>query len=594
MFRGSGYDASSVQKFEPLQSMPGAERASKVGISGKLERRLGGAPGHWIQGLDLDLLAPLRWVEPGSVPQLAPSPPAARAELAWLLESSNRTWGHPKAGELAQRFAASTTRVVVTGQQCGLFGGPLLVLAKLAAAVRWSEELSRSGQPAVALFVMASEDHDFSEVASARFLVDTRCEELSLGLNSEPLRPVGLRKLGPEVEKLLEQLKAWYPNERFLRWIEHLATWWHPGSRFPDAFARQWIALLGARAPLFLDPLATEFKRLAMPTLLQWIAAPEEVVRLLGERSRELEARGFQPQVPVEPEVQPYFWLDDQGRRQRVIRTASGTWAIRGRGEVGPWDSWMQQITSDPERVSPSALGRPAVADAVLGTALHVLGAAELAYFAQAAPLYALSNLQPPAVTLRPELLLWDRRSREWLEALGGVLNDLLQDPEGWRHQIASSSEGFFLEPGRSQILETMATWAVPAAALDSDLLRPYARTRETVERALSLFARRVEEALLRRNRVRGERVERLLATVRPGGIPQERGLAAAYWLGRFGQVLGERVLNGLELDPRWVTVLDPGGDPEAVVGADSLPSMVLPEVAEAPSAGDPEGASAR
>jgi uncharacterized protein YllA (UPF0747 family) len=221
-------------------------------------------------------------------------------------------------------------------------------------------------------------------------------------------------------------------------------------------------------------------------------------------------------------------------------------------------------MVQEPERISPAALGRPAYGDAVLGTALHVLGPGELSYFAQAAVLYPVAGVSPPAVVLRPELLLMDRRNREALAGLGGGLSDVLKDPDQWRHTVASRAGGLFLEPGRRQILEVMAGWAAPTLALDPSLLRPYERTRETVERALYQFARRVEAAGLRRDRIRQERVERLLANLWPGGQPQERGLAAAYWLGRFGAAWVANLLDDLSLDPRWVTVVELGAEGEA------------------------------
>src|SRR5690606_3523427 len=57
-------------------------------------------------------------------------------------------------------------RVVVTGQQCGLLGGPLYTLYKAIGAVRWAERLAKElGRPVVPIFWAASDDHDFEEVS---------------------------------------------------------------------------------------------------------------------------------------------------------------------------------------------------------------------------------------------------------------------------------------------------------------------------------------------------------------------------------------------------------------------------------------------
>ena len=53
-------------------------------------------------------------------------------KIAAELERANASYGHPRARELAQRFADPDTLVVVAGQQAGLFGGPLYTLTKMA------------------------------------------------------------------------------------------------------------------------------------------------------------------------------------------------------------------------------------------------------------------------------------------------------------------------------------------------------------------------------------------------------------------------------------------------------------------------------
>src|SRR5688500_674411 len=77
-------------------------------------------PAAWLAGRDADLLAPLRLHREAS--PLPPVPVVDRRELALGLERANRSYGHRRAAELAQRLADPATRVVVAGQQPGLFG----------------------------------------------------------------------------------------------------------------------------------------------------------------------------------------------------------------------------------------------------------------------------------------------------------------------------------------------------------------------------------------------------------------------------------------------------------------------------------------
>ncbi|HEV2843566.1 MAG TPA: bacillithiol biosynthesis BshC, partial [Thermoanaerobaculia bacterium] len=85
-------------------------------------------PAAWLGGRDLDLLEPLRFLTPGKLPLGFPPPAADRRELAEALAMSNQAYGNENADRLARKLADPATRVVVTGQQPGIFGGPLYCL----------------------------------------------------------------------------------------------------------------------------------------------------------------------------------------------------------------------------------------------------------------------------------------------------------------------------------------------------------------------------------------------------------------------------------------------------------------------------------
>ena len=90
--------------------------------------------------------------------------PSARAQLADLLTTQNRAY---RAGEATLRNVERLrqgARAVVTGQQVGLFGGPLYTLFKAATAIQRAAQATAQGHPAVPIFWMATEDHDFAEI----------------------------------------------------------------------------------------------------------------------------------------------------------------------------------------------------------------------------------------------------------------------------------------------------------------------------------------------------------------------------------------------------------------------------------------------
>src|SRR5580693_7999365 len=85
-------------------------------------------------------------------------PHARRASLIQALTPLNQ--GNPSLAVLAQ----PGTVVIVTGQQVGLFSGPAYTVYKALTAVKAARELAELGVPAVPVFWLATEDHDFAEV----------------------------------------------------------------------------------------------------------------------------------------------------------------------------------------------------------------------------------------------------------------------------------------------------------------------------------------------------------------------------------------------------------------------------------------------
>jgi bacillithiol biosynthesis cysteine-adding enzyme BshC len=520
---------------------------------------IGGLAAELLAGRHRDLLAPLEFLEPGSRPA-ARSRPVDRAGLARALAVANAAAGHPRAAELAAKLADPAARVVVTGQQTGLLGGPLLALVKAAAAARWAEELEAAdGRPAVALFWMATEDHDWQEVAGVTVLAGDGPRTLSLGADPAPLAPVGLRTVGAPVAALLAELAELHPSEWFRAWLDRLAGWWRPEARFGEAFARTHVALLGERAPLYLDSMLPELKAAQAPHLARLVERREAFAAALGRREGELAARGLAPQVAPQPGASPLFLIRGRERRRVEWRGGDG-FALRGGDEPAePVARLLETIAGNPAAVSPGVLARPAIQDAVLGTALFLVGPGEMAYLAQAAAAHEVLDLAPPAVALRPHALVVDRRSREHLEELGATLAELVEAPAAIAERLARRGGSGFVEPVAAALARRIDELRAPALALDPALERPWEKTRDTVARALEAFAGKVAASAGRRDEQAAHRLGQLTALVRPGGRPQERTLAAAWFAGRWGEAFGGRLAAALDLDPRRLSIVDPG-----------------------------------
>lgn len=527
-----------------------------------------GMPAAWLAGKETDLLAPLRLLAPGTLPEMAP-PNVDRRAIAAGLARANQAYGHPRGAELAAKLADPATAVVVGGQQTGLFGGPLLALVKAAAAVRYAEALTAAGRPAVAVFWMATEDHDWAEVASATFLGPAGLQKLALAEDPSPLAPVGCRRVGPEIESLFAALGAAFPNERFAEWRQRLAGWWAPGARFGDAFAQQTVALLGARSPLMLDAMLPELKAAQRPHLARLIEARAEVEAAYQTAEERIVARGFELQVAPQRGASPLFLLRD-GARRRIEWSGDAGFRLRGApggGPAEPVGELLALLERDASLVSPGVLARPAIQDAVLGTTLQIMGPGETAYLAQAAAVYSVLGVAAPWTALRPQVLVFDRRQREHLAELGAGLEELLFAPEAIAHRLAALAGGGFVSAAREDAERLLDGLRAPAIALDPTLEKPWTKTRDTLLGALAAFAAKVEAAAARRGGVAQQRFDHLrLATRAEGGL-QERVISTAWFAGRYGEIFGAALLDQLTLDPGHLVLVDPIADRSPAAG---------------------------
>ena len=493
----------------PSSVSPAARRPEPLQVDLTAAGLLAGAPAAFLAGRDRDLLAPLRflapWEAPGTVPAGAPRPlyPEARRELAAALAVANRGYGHADADRLARRLADPATHVVVTGQQPGLLGGPLYAFSKAVAAARWVAALEAQGEPAVAVFWVATEDHDWAEVSAAVVPTPEGARSFDLGPDPAPLTPLGMRTFGPAVDDVLRGIAEAVPGDLYGEWIATVGRWYRPDARFGEAFSRLMVHLLGPHSPLFLL---------------------------------------------------------SRGERRRIEWRGDDRWALRGReeGDGGSIADLLAIVDDNPGVVSPGVLARSAVQDAVLGTSLFLVGPGELAYMTQGSAVYPFLAGEAPWIALRPQALVLESHLADKLAGLGLSLADLLGDRHRLDRALAVAEGEDFVAPVRQRVAAALDELRAPTLAADPSLERPLDKTREQILRALDLFAEKAVSAAARRNAVRDRRVQHLREACLPLGRLQERVVAAAHFQGKYGPRFVASFQEQMELDPRYLQVISP------------------------------------
>jgi bacillithiol biosynthesis cysteine-adding enzyme BshC len=281
---------------------------------------------------------------------------------------------------------------VVTGQQVGLFGGPLLTLLKAATAIRKAQDATRlSGREHVPVFWLASEDHDLAEVDQVSLLSKSAVEKLTLGLDAHKALPVGSRILGDRTDEGRHRLEA--ELDRACELLQHapicdlLRECYAPGATLAGAFGRLLTKVFAPFGLVVMDAATRDFHALGAATLRAAIEHADELEAALLARSRELEAAGYHAQVLITPATLCSFWWTPKPARACRCAAMDGE-RLEGRRAAYSTADLLAILDAEPERLSPNALLRPVFQDTILPTAAYIGGPAEIAYFAQSAVVY--------------------------------------------------------------------------------------------------------------------------------------------------------------------------------------------------------------
>jgi bacillithiol biosynthesis cysteine-adding enzyme BshC len=446
--------------------------------------------------------------------------------------------GAPEAATEAGRLAEPGAVAVVTGQQAGLFGGPLFVLHKALCTLEIARRLSESrAEPVVPVFWVASEDHDFAEVRSV-CVIDGNggIRPLRYTPAEEPTgQPAWSIVLDDDVSRLVSQLRESLPSspsrDDVVAIVEEC---YRPGQTLSGAFARLLSRLLPGL--VVLDPSDPALKAAMAPVLAREIEEASPSSRLALEAGEALLAAGYHQQVPVRPGFLNLFVLAEGERR--AIAIADGDLEVRGLGRTLSVGDALRQLAADPVPWSPNALLRPIAQDAMLPTAAYVGGPAEIAYHAQIGAAYPHFGVPRPALVPRPSVTLVEPAQVRALEAEGLALPDLAGDPEAvlgrWVRQTYPEVDEAFAAT-RGAIEREMTALEETLAALDPTLAGAAASARGRALHQVDGLREKSTRALKKRDEGRAARLRRAHDALFPGGSFQERGLGLITAIARHG-----------------------------------------------------------
>ena len=349
--------------------------------------------------------------------------PERRAALVAALRVQN------PASPALDRLAQPGTFAVAAGQQVGLFSGPAYTVYKALHAARLAEWLTAQGLPAVPIFWLATEDHDFAEVDHA-WVFNAQHRPAKIEMQRQTgVQPVGgVEVTAPPIEELRAAMAGLPFCDEVVALVEEsYATGRTMGQAFGDLLRR----LLARFDIPQLDPMLPAFRELAAPVLRKAVEMAPELTAAMLDRNRELVEAGYHAQVHVEPQTAFFFLLED-GKRLALRRNGD---EYRANGRSFP----SAELAARAAGLSPNALLRPVVQDSILPNVASILGPAEAAYLAQSEVLYSRILGRMPVAVPRAGFTVVDNRSQKRMDRYGLALADFFHGKEALRERMAAA-----------------------------------------------------------------------------------------------------------------------------------------------------------
>jgi bacillithiol synthase len=473
-------------------------------------------------------------------------PMSQRERLIAALREQN-----PESPSL-RKLAEPGTVAVVTGQQVGLFSGPAYTFYKALSAVKVAEALTAQGVPAVPVFWLATQDHDFAEVNHA-WVFDAGHNPSKLEMRrSASAQPAGeITLVAPPIRELRAHLAGLPYGEDVADLVERT---YRPGSSMGRAFGELLRHLLRDYDVLQVNPMSPSFRELAAPLLRSAVEAAPEIMDAVLERNKELAAAGYHSQVHVETATSFVFLLED-GKRL-ALRRHGDDYMLNGRRFT------PAELRDRAPSLSPNALLRPVVQDSLLPTAAYVGGPAELAYLAQSEAIYRILLGRMPAALPRSGFTLLDPRSSKLLKRYGLSLSDFFHGDQVLREQIAaklvSPNVTTALEEATATVNGALQNLHRTVSNFDPTLAAALERSTRKIRYQIGKIERKTAREALRRDSRAAEDARSLSGLIYPEAHLQERLYSILPFLAKYGLDLGKQLYDAIDVhcpDHRLVVI---------------------------------------
>ena len=472
-----------------------------------------------------------------------------RKQAASILHALNKQFDvHEAAIRNIKRLKNEQALAVVTGQQLGVYGGPLYTVLKTISTIHIAQKLEKKfDRPVVPIFWLADEDHDYDEVREITIIEKDDPKTFSLPPKNNHLPTVADLSLPDEILEMRDQLKASLYDTDFSNGLwELLDESFQKDHSFFEAFGLFISRLFSKHGLVLAGSNHPDVKAATGEYLKASIERVDQIRDQLEKKSADI-AEEYHQQVTLYDSN--LFYIDEKSGRTKISRNGNG-WKTDGGNE---WSTaqLVDEIETHPDRFSPNVFLRPILQDALLPTVGYVAGPGETAYYAQMKTMYRCFDMEMP--------IIFPRLSATLVEpAIDRIMGELPFEFHKYGSRIEDLESAYVEKTDQHDIEGIFEEWQARVEEISDHRKKDVAEIDPTLEAAaekatsiyineLNKLKGKVYRSVKKQDQTQLDRIRRIKANLFPGDGLQERTVAGIFFMNKYGVDIWDKLLNTLD-----------------------------------------------
>ncbi len=478
-----------------------------------------------------------------------------RKQLTAILEEQNRNYGcGSKTLGNIHNLKQNQTCAVVTGQQVGLFSGPLYTIYKALTAVKLTEYLNQNGQGSfVPIFWLAADDHDFAEINHINLLnKNNQLEKIQCDSFSPTTKlPASKILLTQEINACVQQLNNLTHDSEFKdKIISHLSEAYEPDKSYVEAFGKWMTRLFKSYGLIFIDASHQGFKELGKSVFLKEIAENSPSTLCAIETSKKLKQAKYDCQIQLREGILNLFFTDPE---RLSIGIKEDGYIIKDTQQTYGRDELFALMENKPYLCSPNVLLRPIYQDSILPTVAYIGGPSEVAYFAQMKGIYDRFSIPMPIIYPRKSLTIIEHKIKSVLQKHNVNVQDFWHNFDQTiqtiiKKFIPQSIDNFF-STAASHLKQDFQSIKKEIVSIEPDLENSADLTLEKINQQFKYLEKKILKASKKQHEILIQQLHKMKNNLYPTNHLQERVLNIVPYLIKYGYPFIDKLYKTIDIN---------------------------------------------